>query len=250
MALTDYKTALVTGASSGIGAAVVTDLAKRGITVHAVARRKERLDQLAEATGCLTHVVDLRDTDALYDTLGGIEADILVNNAGLGRGFGPIYQVAREDIDTTIQTNVTSAIHVVRAVSAGMVARKRGHIVNIGSVAGLYPVISSVYGASKGAIHLLHQNLRLDLRGTGIRTTEICPGRVHTEFFETAFEDDPKKQHDMVSGFEILAPQDIADAILFALDTPWHMNVGLIEITPTEQAFGGFDITPRGGTES
>ena len=250
MALTDYKTALVTGASSGIGAAVVTDLAKRGITVHAVARRKERLDQLAKATGCRTHVVDLRDTDALYDTLGGIEADILINNAGLGRGFGPIYQVAREDIDTTIQTNVTSAIHVVRAVSAGMVARKRGHIVNIGSVAGLYPVMSSVYGASKGAIHLLHQNLRLDLRGTGIRTTEICPGRVHTEFFTTAFKEDPQKQQDMVSGFEILAPQDISDAILFALDTPWHMNVGLIEITPTEQAFGGFDITPRGSTES
>ena len=245
MALEDYSSALVTGASSGIGAAVVSQLARRGLTVHAVARRQDRLDQLAEATGCQVHRVDLRNRQALYDTLGALDVDILVNNAGLGRGVGPIYEVDPDDIDTTIETNVQAAIHVLRAVTPGMVARKRGHIVNIGSVAGLYPFKSSVYGASKGAIHLLHQNLRLDLRGTGIKTTEICPGRVHTEFFKVAFDDSPEKQQDMVSGFELLTPDDVADAILFALDTPWHMNIGLIEIAPTEQAYGGIDVTRR-----
>ena len=245
MALEDYSSALVTGASSGIGAAVVARLARGGLTVHAVARRQDRLDQLAAATGCQIHRVDLRDRQSLYDTLGALDADILVNNAGLGRGFGHIYEVDPDDIDTTIGTNVQAALHVLRAVTPGMVARKRGHIVNIGSVAGLYPVNSAVYGASKGAIRLLHQNLRLDLRGTGIKTTEICPGRVHTEFFNVAYEESPEKQRDMVSGFELLTPDDIAEAILFALDTPWRMNVGLIEIVPTEQAYGGIDVTPR-----
>ena len=243
MAIADYQTALVTGASSGIGAAVVSALADKGLSVHAVARRQDRLAQLAETTGCTTHALDLRDTAAVYGTLGSLEIDIVINNAGLGRGFEVLHRVAPEDIDTTMETNVQSAVHVLRAVTPGMAARKRGHIVNIGSVAGLYPIWSSVYGASKGAVHLLSQNLRLELQGTGIRVTEICPGRVRTEFFEVAL-DDPEMRKKAVTGFELLTPEDVAGAILYALDTPWHVNIGLIEITPTEQAFGGFKVTP------
>ncbi len=242
MALEDYKTALVTGASSGIGAAVVTALRARGLTVHAVARRKARLEALAKETGCTPLVLDLRDTEALYDALGGLEVDVLVNNAGLGRGFAALFEVLPEDIDTTLATNVVAAVHVVRAVAAGMVKRKRGHIVNVGSIAGLYPIKSSLYGASKGAVHLLSQNLRVELQGSGVRVTEICPGRVETEFFQVAVGEQAAKE--AYAGFEILQPQDVADAILYALDTPWRVNVSTIEMTPTEQYAGGVTIVP------
>jgi NADP-dependent 3-hydroxy acid dehydrogenase YdfG len=242
MALDDYGTALVTGASSGIGAAVVTALRARGLTVIAAARRKERLQALAGETGCTPLVVDLRDTKALYDALGELEVDILINNAGLGRGFEALFEVRPEDIDTTLGTNVLAAVHVVRAVAPGMVGRKRGHIVNIGSIAGLYPIKSSLYGASKGAVHLLSQNLRVELQGSGVRVTEICPGRVETEFFQIAVGEEAAKK--VYSGFEIMQPQDVADAILYALDTPWRVNVSTIEMTPTEQYVGGVTIAP------
>ncbi len=243
MPLTDYRTALVTGASSGIGAATVQALATRGLQVHAVARRARKLEQLAEDTGCTVHQLDLCDTDALYRVLGEIEVDVLVNNAGLGRGFDTIVNASREDIERSIDTNVTAALHVVRAVVPGMVERRRGHMVHIGSIAGLYPLLSSVYGASKGAIHLMCQNLRTELKGTGVRNTEICPGRVHTEFFDTAIDDTGRRQS-MVSGFELLRAEDVADAIVFALDTPWRVNISTIELTPTEQAPGGIAIEP------
>jgi NADP-dependent 3-hydroxy acid dehydrogenase YdfG len=243
MPISDYRTALVTGASSGIGAAVVHALTERGLRVHAVARRRDRLQELASRTGCETQVLDVLDTDAVYDTLPTLEADVLVNNAGLGRGFDTLWQASREDIDRTLATNVTAATHVLRAVVSGMVQRRRGHVVNIGSVAGLYPLLSALYGASKGAVHLLAQNLRSELRGTRVRSTEICPARVHTEFFDHAI-DDPEKAKEMLGGFGVLRPEDIASAIVFALDMPWHVNVSTIEITPTEQHIGGITVVP------
>ena len=242
MALADYKTALVTGASSGIGAAVVRALSARGITVHAAARRVDRLEALAEETGCLPVVLDLRDTKSLYEALGALEVDILINNAGVGRGFEALFTVRPEDISATLETNVLAAVHVVRATLPGMVKRKRGHVVNIGSIAGLYPIKYALYGASKGAVHLLSQNLRVELQGSGVRVTEICPGRVETEFFQVAVGEEAAKE--AYAGFEILVPDDVADAILYALDVPWRVNVSTIEMTPTEQYAGGVTIVP------
>lgn len=244
MALNDYKTALVTGASSGIGDVTVRALAARGIQVHALARRLDRLQALADDTGCICHSVDVRDQTALNAALKDLEIDILVNNAGLGRGISGLFQASADDVDTTISTNVTSLFHVLRAVTPGMIDRQRGHIVNIGSVAGLYPITSSIYGASKGAVHLLSQNLRLELRGSGVRVTEICPGRVDTEFFDAALDDTATREKVKDTGIQNLQSQDIADAIMYALDAPWRVNVGLIEITPNEQAFGGLSFTP------
>jgi NADP-dependent 3-hydroxy acid dehydrogenase YdfG len=234
---------VVTGASSGIGAATVQALTRRGLQVHAIARRAERLEALAAETGCTTHALDVCDTDELYRLLGSIETDVLVNNAGLGRGFDTILSATREDIERTIDTNVTAALHVVRAVITGMVERRRGHIVHLGSLAGLYPLLSSIYGASKGAIHLMAQNLRMELKGSGVRSTEICPGRVHTEFFNTAIDDEGRRES-MVRGFELMQPQDVSDAIVFALDMPWRVNISTIEMTPNEQAPGGLVIEP------
>lgn len=244
MPTTAYQSALVTGASSGIGAATVAALRERGLTVFAVARRQDRLDQLARDTGCEPIAIDLRDSKALYAGLGGLEVDILINNAGTGRGLGQaLFEVDPKDIDNTTETNVLAALHVIRAVVPGMVTRKRGHIINVGSVAGLYPLASSLYGASKGAMHLLSQNLRVELKGTGIRVTELCPGRVATEIFENAV-DDPKVIDAMIGGFQIMTSEDIAAAIIYALDAPWHVNISMIELVATEQHIGGVHITP------
>jgi len=244
MPISDYTTALVTGASSGIGAATVRALASRGVTVHALARREDRLKDLAAETGCLPISLDLRDRDAIYDRLAALDVDILVGNAGTGRGFDGLLNASPEDIDITLETNVQALVHVLRALLPGMIERKCGHVVNIGSVAGLYPISSVIYGASKGAVHLLNQNLRIELKGTGVRTTEICPGRVATEFFEASIDDPEKAAKIGKTGIDELRPDDIADAILFALDAPWRMNVNMIEIQPTEQTFGGAIAAP------
>ena len=239
---TNYKTALVTGATSGIGMATAIKLSEAGIKVIATGRRLEKLKALKSKISCEIIELDIRDQDKIYSSLENLEIDILVNNAGVGRGFSPIFKTDPKDINTTTDTNVTSFLHVLRAVVPGMVNRKRGHIINIGSIAGLYPMASSVYGGSKGAVHLINQNLRLELSGTGVRATEICPGRVKTEFFDVAFSDNPQKKEEMLSGLTLLTQEDIADAIMFALKAPWRMNVSLIEITPTEQVPGGVKI--------
>jgi NADP-dependent 3-hydroxy acid dehydrogenase YdfG len=244
MALADYGSALVTGASSGIGAAVVRRLCARGLTVHAMARRQQRLDALAEETGCVSHVLDVRDTPRLSQVISGLDADIVVNNAGLGRGFGKLHEARAEDIDTTIDTNVRAAIHVLRVSLPGMLSRNRGHIVNMSSVAGLYPIASPVYGASKSALHQLTQNLRLELAGSRVRLSEICPGRVSTEFFDAAIDDPEKRAAVKETGINELTAEDIADAVVYALDAPWRVNVSLIELQPTEQVFGGMNLAP------
>jgi 3-hydroxy acid dehydrogenase/malonic semialdehyde reductase len=244
MALDDYACALVTGASSGIGAAVVRSLRLRGITVHAMARRQQRLEALAEETGCIVQVLDVRDTSRTVDIIGALDADIVVNNAGLGRGFGNLHEASLEDIDTTIDTNVRAAIHVLRASLPGMLSRNRGHVVNMSSVAGLYPLASPIYGASKGAVHRLSQDLRLELAGSRVRVTEICPGRVSTEFFDIAVDDPEQRAAIKETGISELTAQDIADAVLYAVDAPWRVNVSLIELQPTEQVFGGMNVVP------
>ena len=246
MALDDYASALVTGASSGIGAAVVRSLCSRGIAVHAMARRQQRLEALAEETGCITHVLDVRETSRIFDVISGLDADIVVNNAGLGRGFGKLYEASLEDIDTTIDTNVRAAIHILRASLPGMLSRNRGHVVNMSSVAGLYPLASPIYGASKGAVHRLSQDLRLDLAGSRVRVTEICPGRVSTEFFDAAVDDPQRRAAITNTGISELTAEDIAAAVVYAVDAPWRVNVSLIELQPTEQVFGGMNLAPAG----
>ena len=243
MPLSDYRTALVTGASSGIGEAVAKLLTTRGIEVHAAARREERLSKLAQQTGAVSHVIDLRDRQAIYATFADTEIDILVHCAGLGSPFTAFTELDPDNIDATFETNLVAGVHLVRALSPGMVARGRGHIVTIGSIFGLHAIGSAVYGASKGGVHLLSQNLRHELKGSGIRVTEVCPGRTETEFFDTAT-NDPAVKASLLEGFEILQAKDVAEAVVFALDQPWRVNISLIELTATEQIPGGAYIAP------
>ncbi len=231
-------TALVTGASSGIGEAVVRSLRSAGYTVVAVARRAERLERLAAETGAEPWALDVRDTAEVYRRLGARSFDVLVNNAGVGRGFTGFLQATPADIEATLRTNVEAAIHVVRAVVPGMVARSRGHVVHIGSISGMHPIRSAIYGASKAAIHMFAQNLRVELIGTGVRSTEIVPGRVKTEFFTAAI-DDPAARGRTAVDIDELTAADVASAITWALAAPAHMNVATLEILPTDQAVGG-----------
>lgn len=235
--------ALVTGASSGIGAATARGLRAAGFAVHVVARRADRLDALADATGCVPHALDVRDAAAttdLVDTIGAV--DVLVNNAGLARMDRPFAEATLEDIEATVQTNVTALMVATRAVLPGMVERGRGHVVNIGSMAGLYPLPSVTYGASKGAVHRLSTNLRLELRGTGVRVTEICPGRVATEFYDAAIEDPDRRAQAKDSGVDEVTADDVADSILHAVLAPARVNINRIELQPTEQTYGGMQF--------
>ncbi|MEM1200247.1 MAG: SDR family oxidoreductase [Pseudomonadota bacterium] len=233
-----YKTALVTGASSGIGAAATRSLSEAGFKVTALARRQDRLDALAEETGCEPLALDLKDTDAVYAALKGLGVDVLVNNAGLGRGYEGFLESTPDEINEMIELNMAAAIHVTHAVLSGMVERGRGHMVHIGSIAGLYPLGFPVYGATKGGLHRFAQHLRMELKGSGVRQTEICPGRIATEFFDTAFKTEADRTAFM-AGFEALKAEDVVAAIMYAIGTPQHVNVSLIELTPTQQMPGG-----------
>ena len=244
MPLSDYSTALVTGASSGIGSAVAEALARSGIEVHALARRREHLEALQAKIGCDIHVQDLRDKEAVFKLFSNRKIDILINNAGLGRGYETLPKTDLKDIDRTIDTNVKGSLYLLRAVLPGMIEKNCGHVVNIGSAAGLYPIKWSLYGSSKAAIRMLSQNLRLELEGTRIRVTEICPGRVTTDFYDTTIDDPDTRNSIKSSGIHELQPADIADAILYALNAPWHVNINRIEMMPTEQTYGGSQFVP------
>jgi len=238
--------AIVTGASSGIGAATAIRLARKGYHVHALARRADRLEALAErvadlADASLTpHIIDVTDSAALTELARSVgPVNVLINNAGLGRMDENLANSSIEDITDTINTNVTASMVAARAVLPAMIDQGVGHIVNLGSMAGLYPLASASYGASKGAIHLLTLNLRLELRGTGVRVTEICPGRVATEFYDIAVSDPIKRAVVQDSGVTEVTADEVADAISYALSVPRHVNINRIELQPTEQTYGG-----------
>jgi NADP-dependent 3-hydroxy acid dehydrogenase YdfG len=239
MPFSDYKTALVTGASSGIGAAVVERFRREGLEVHAVARGAEALAELAKRTGCTVHAMDVTDTAGLTQLAKDIEFDILVNNAGVDRPKS-FLNAEDGDIDLLIDVNLRAVLHLCRLIVPGMVARDRGHVVNISSIAGAYNFGgNSTYHATKAAVSMLSRQLRIDAFGRRVRVTEICPGRVATDIFAHVHGDSPEIRERFIDGFELPEAADIADAIAFAVAAPVAVNVGHMEITPTLQVPGG-----------
>ncbi|HEV8313144.1 MAG TPA: SDR family oxidoreductase [Burkholderiaceae bacterium] len=250
MPFSDYKTALVTGASSGIGAAVAERLRKEGLEVHALARSAKNLDELAARTGCIPHVLDVTDLAGLTRLTKEVPFDVLVNNAGVDRP-NSILKATAEDIDLLVDVNLRAVLHLCNLVVPGMVARDRGHVVNISSIAGAYNFGgNSTYHATKAAVSMLSRQLRIDAFGKRVRVTEICPGRVATEIFAHVHGDSPDTHERFVKGFELPEAADIADAIAFAIAAPVAVNIGHMEITPTLQVPGGLSTTrpetPRG----
>ncbi len=239
MPFSDYRTALVTGASSGIGAAVVERFRSEGLEVHAVARSAEALADLAARTGCIAHVLDVTDLAGITALTTAVPFDILVNNAGVDRPRG-ILKAEPADIDLLVDVNLRAVLHLCRLVVPGMMARDRGHVINISSIAAAYNFGgNTTYHATKAAISMLSRQLRIDAFGKRVRVTEICPGRVATDIFAHVHGDSPEIHERFIRGFELPEARDIADAIAFAVAAPVAVNIGHMEITPTLQVPGG-----------
>lgn len=249
MSFSDYSTALVTGASTGMGAAIAERLAKRGLTVHALARNEDRLKELADKTGAVPHAVDLTDTAALAAAVGDLQVDVLVNCAGVSRP-GNILDSSESDIDELVDVNLRGLLQLTRLVLPGMVERDLGHVINVSSIAGTYNFYGhTVYHATKAAVHQVSRQLRNDTVGKRIRVTEICPGRVETEIFGRNMGGTPEAMEEAwktyYEGYESLTTDDIVNAMDYAIETPRHVNVGMLELMPTFQVPGGLTFDRR-----
>jgi NADP-dependent 3-hydroxy acid dehydrogenase YdfG len=232
-------TALVTGASAGIGASTVRALVSDGWTVHMTARRGGRLDALAAETNATAHVIDATDEPAMRELVQSIAFDLIVANAGRGGAMTGLAGTPPGEIAEVVHLNVTAVLQLIEAALPGMTARGRGHIITLGSVAGLYPIGPVLYGATKHAVRGMIRNLRLETLGKGVRFTDIQPGRVRTEFYDVAISDETAREPIKETGIHELAPDDVAEAIRWAAAQPAHVNVAAIEITPRDQVFGG-----------
>jgi 3-hydroxy acid dehydrogenase / malonic semialdehyde reductase len=240
------KTAFITGASSGIGLATARLFAANGARLLLAARRIDRLDaeraSLNSAADVHTIQLDVTDHAAVERAIAALPRDlkaidILVNNAGLSRGLDKVYEGNRLDWEEMIDTNVKGLLYVTRAVVPGMVERGRGHIVNLGSTAGrmTYPN-GAVYCATKAAERSITEGLREDLLGTPLRVTTIDPGMVETEFSQVRFRGDKARAAKVYENITPLTPDDVADAILYAVTRPAHVNISEVLLTPVAQA--------------
>ncbi len=243
--------ALVTGATAGFGDATTRRLIAEGARVVATGRRADRLDALRRELGdrVLPLALDVRDRDAVLAAIASLpppfaDVDLLVNNAGLGRGLEPAQEASLDDWDEMIDTNVKGLTYVTRAVLPGMVARRRGHIVNMGSTAAQFPYPGgNVYGATKAFVYQFSLNLRADLFGTPIRVTDIEPGLVGgTEFSDVRFRGDGTRASATYAGTTPLSPGDIADAIVWVATRPAHVNVNSLQVMPVAQSFGALPV--------
>jgi 3-hydroxy acid dehydrogenase/malonic semialdehyde reductase len=250
MTSTQPATVLVTGASSGFGEAIARRFAAEGARVVATARRSERLKALADELGphLLPVTLDVRDRAAVADVIDGLpaefaEIDLLVNNAGGALGLNPAQNADLDDWEQMIDTNCKGLAYCTRAVLPGMVARRRGHVINLGSVAGTYPYPGgNAYGGTKAFVHQFSLNLRSDLHGTGVRVTCIEPGMADTEFSTVRFGGDKAKADAVYTGMRPLAADDIAGSVYWAATLPPHVNVNTIELMPVAQSFAAFQV--------
>ena len=255
--MTSSKPAIVfvTGASSGFGAAVARRFAADGARVIAAARRTDRLQDLKDEFGgqILPMQLDVRDRDRVAARVAGLPEefkaiDLLVNNAGLALGLNPAQDADLDDWDQMIDTNCKGLVYCTRAVLPGMVARGRGHVINLGSVAGSYPYPGgNVYGGTKAFVHQFSLNLRSDLHGTGVRVTCVEPGMADTEFSLTRFSGDKAKADAVYAGMQPLTPDDVAESIHWAATLPEHVNINTIELMPTTQSFAPFQVARENG---
>jgi 3-hydroxy acid dehydrogenase / malonic semialdehyde reductase len=246
------RTVFITGASSGFGAAAARRFAARGDRIVAAARRAERVRSLAgefDPGVVLPMTLDVRDRSAVERAVASLppdfaEVDILVNNAGLALGLEPAQEADLGQWEQMIETNCTGLVYMTRALLPQMVARRTGHVVNLGSIAGTYPYPGgNVYGATKAFVHQFSLNLRSDLHGTGVRVTCIEPGLSGgTEFSDVRFGGDSERAAGVYAGAQPLTADDIAAAIEWATSQPPHVNINVIELMPTVQSFAPFQV--------
>lgn len=241
------KIALITGATSGIGEAVAQRMAAEGFHLIITGRRKERIDVLTKTLveqyqiEVLPLCFDVRDLAQVQQHLGTLPAkwqaiDVLVNNAGLAAGLEPLQDGNVDDWERMIDTNVKGLLYVSKVVAPYMIARQKGHIINIGSIAGreVYPN-GNVYCATKHAVDALTKGMRLDLLPYGIRVAQVAPGAAETEFSVVRFHGDQARADNVYKGFTPLTGADIADIIAYMVNTPAHVNIADVLILPAAQ---------------
>ena len=245
------RTVFVTGASAGFGASIARRFAADGDRVVVSARRADRIGELAKELGdaVLPVTFDVRDRDAVAATVASLpaefaEIDVLVNNAGLALGLEAAPAADLDQWDQMIDTNCKGLTYCTRAILPGMVARGRGHVINLGSIAGTYPYPGgNVYGATKAFVHQFSLNLRADLHGTGVRVTSVEPGLSGgTEFSVVRFGGDQDRAGQVYQGVQPLGPDDVAEAVHWAAALPPHVNINVIEMMPVAQSFGALPV--------
>jgi 3-hydroxy acid dehydrogenase/malonic semialdehyde reductase len=242
------KIALITGATAGIGEACAHIFAREGYNLILTGRREDRLEKLAEHLNETYNVeiailsFDVRNREQVIENLEGLPekwklVDVLVNNAGLSQGLDPIQNGNVDDWETMIDTNIKGLLYVSRMVSNWMIANGKGHIINLGSIAGKEVYLNgNVYCATKHAVDALNKGMRIDLLQHGIKVTAIHPGAVETEFSEVRFKGDKERAKKVYDGFEPLVAQDVAETIWFVASRPAHVNINDLVIMPTAQA--------------
>jgi 3-hydroxy acid dehydrogenase/malonic semialdehyde reductase len=246
------KTVLITGASSGFGAACAEKFAADGARLVLLARRVERLQalkaRLQGADGIYIARLDVTDPKATQSALDSLPAgyqdiDILINNAGLALGLEPAHQAQLGDWETMVNTNIMGLLRVTHHLLPRMVKRNTGHIINIGSTAGSWPYPGgNAYGATKAFVQMFSRELRADLLGKQIRVTNIDPGLAQTEFSEVRFKQDKQKADDVYAGTKPLTAEDIADIIHWVTSVPAHVNINALEVMPVCQAWGPLSV--------
>jgi NADP-dependent 3-hydroxy acid dehydrogenase YdfG len=240
--------AFITGATAGIGEATAHILAKKGYPLIINGRRRDRLEKLADTLSkeyknpCLALPFDIRDREAISEAISSLpdewsDIEILVNNAGLAAGLDTVHEADWDDWEQMVDTNLKGLINITRLITPSMVERKSGHIINITSIAGkeVYNK-GSVYCASKHAVDAFSKGLRIDLVPYNIKVTSVAPGAVNTEFSTVRFKGDREKADQVYVGFDPLLAEDIAEAILFVITRPAHVNINDLLIMPTAQA--------------
>ncbi len=246
---------LVTGATSGFGVSIARRFAREGHRIIATGRRTERLATLAAELGdavALTLPLDVRDRAAVERAIADLPPelaaiDLLVNNAGLARGLEPAQRADLDDWEQMVDTNIKGLMTMTRAVLPGMVARDRGHVVNLGSTAAHWPYAgANVYGATKAFVHQFSLNLRADLLGTKVRVTVVDPGMVGgTEFSSIRFHGDDTRAAKVYEGAEPLLPEDVAETVHWLATLPARVNINAIELMPVGQAFAGLSVSRK-----
>jgi serine 3-dehydrogenase len=239
---------LITGASSGIGEACARFFAQAGAKLILVARRQERLEQMAEQLsreyGCELYLMplDVCDRAAVQSALDNLpvpwsSVDILINNAGLSRGLDKVHEASIQDWEEMIDTNIKGLLYMTRKLVPGMVSRGRGHVINLGSIAGhqTYPG-GSAYCATKAAVKSISEGLKLDLLGTPVRVSSVDPGMVETEFSDVRFHGDTERAKKVYQGVTPLTPDDVADVIFFCATRSPHVNINEVILMPVDQA--------------
>lgn len=240
------KTAFITGATSGIGKSTAIHFALKGINLVLCGRRQDRLEALEKELGKEVQIhtlnFDIRSKEAVHAAIASLpsefsQIDILINNAGNAHGLDTIQDGSIDDWDAMLDINVKGLLYVSKALIPQMIARKSGHIINIGSTAGkeVYPK-GNVYCASKHAVDAINQGMRIDLNGTGVRVGAVNPGLVETEFSNVRFKGDEERADSVYKGFQPLKPEDIADIIYFVVTRPYHVNIADLVVMPTAQA--------------